>query len=372
MIIGIDASRAVSTQRTGTEGYAYFLTRALLPLMSLRGHQARLYFNEPPPPGLFPPMPDLKAVVIPSRRLWTHVRLAWELRQRPPDLFFTPAHVIPWHYAGRSVATVHDLGYHYYPQTHTWSQLAYLKWSTRHNGRVSHRLIADSEVTKRDLIHFYHVPPAKIQVVYPGIDPAVQLVTEEAEIQRVLQTYQVHPPYLLYLSTLQPRKNLLRLIRAYAQSGVPHQLVIAGKKGWLAQPILEELFRLPLEVSRKIILPGFVPEQDKSALITGATALLYPSLYEGFGFPLIEAQVCGTPVLAANSSSLPEIAGEGALLIDPLDVAAIAEGIRQLTRDPLLRYELAQSGLENARRFTWERAAEMVMAVLETAVLRQV
>ncbi|MCA9962581.1 MAG: glycosyltransferase, partial [Anaerolineales bacterium] len=249
MIIGVDASRAVKTQRTGTEGYAYFLINALIPLAQQAGHCLRLYFNEPPPDDLFPTGPHVESVVIPFPRLWTHLRLARELHKRPPDVFFTPAHVIPLTYRQPTVATVHDLGYHHFPQAHTRSQLWYLEWSTRHNGRSSRMVIADSLATQQDLIRFYHIDPDKIRVVYPGVDPDLQPVTETEEITAVLQKYGVTPPYLLYLSTLQPRKNLIRLIRAYVQSNVPHQLVIAGKKGWLAEPILDEIFHLELAVA---------------------------------------------------------------------------------------------------------------------------
>jgi hypothetical protein len=162
MIIGIDASRAVTKQRTGTEACAYFLIQSLIPLAINKGHQLRLYFNQPPPTGLFPQHALVEPVVIPFPRLWTHLRLAWELQQRPPDIFFTPAHVIPFTYHGRSVATVHDLGYHHFPEAHPRQQLRYLRWSTRHNGRRSHCVIADSQATKQDLIQFDGIDPIKI------------------------------------------------------------------------------------------------------------------------------------------------------------------------------------------------------------------
>ncbi len=367
MIIGVDASRAARAQRTGTEGYAYFLIHALIDLAGERGHQLRLYFNEPPQADLFPHAAGVEEVIIPLRRLWTHVRLAWELQRRPPDVFFTPAHVIPLTYHRPSVATVHDLGYHHFPEAHTRWQLAYLRWSTRHNGRSACCVLADSLATQADLIHFYHVPQEKIRVVYPGVDPGLHPVTDETAVSTVLQKYDISPPYLLYLSTLQPRKNLQRLIRAYVQSGVPHQLVIAGKKGWLAEPILDDIFHLDIATAKRIILPGFVPDADKGALLSGATALLYPSLYEGFGFPVLEAHVCETAVLTANNSSLPEIAHNSALLIDPLDTTAIAQGIRQLVEDDALRAKLIQRGKERVKQFTWQKSALQVMDVLEKA-----
>jgi glycosyltransferase involved in cell wall biosynthesis len=371
MIIGVDASRAVTRQRTGTEAYAYFLIEALIPLAAQHGHQLRLYFNQPPPPDLFPENDLVEHVVIPFARLWTHLRLAWELQRRPPDVFFTPAHVIPFTYRGPSVATVHDLGYHHFPEAHPARQLAYLRWSTRHNGRVTQRIIADSQATKNDLVRYDEVEPEKIDVIYPGVDPELRPLTNREKITAVLEKYHITPPYLLFLSTLQPRKNLVRLIQAYAAADVPHQLVLAGKQGWLAEPILDEMTYQSSIINHQssIIAPGFIDDDDKAALLSGATALLYPSLYEGFGFPVLEAQACGVPVLCANSSSLPEAAGKAALLVDPENTEAITTGIQQLVSDPLLRHELALAGLENVRRFTWEETAVQVLAVLQKSIL---
>ncbi len=370
MLIGIDASRAVARQRTGTEAYSYFLIRALIPAAARRGHTLRLYYNSPPPPSLFPHDACLEDRVIPFPRLWTHIRLAWELRQHPPDVFFTPAHVIPIAYRRASVATIHDMGYLHFSDAHPWRQLTYLRWSTRHNARVTHRLVVDSLATQRDLAYFDKVAQAKIVAVYPGADPDLHPVKDEAAITAVLRKYAITPPYLLFVSTLQPRKNLIRLIEAFTQAQTPHQLVLAGKVGWLAQPILEAIaaHRQPLaNGDDSIITPGFVADADKAALISGATAVLYPSLYEGFGFPVLEAQACGVPVLCANTSSLPEVAGEAALLVNPLDTAGIRDGIRQLVRDPLLRAELVERGLENVKRFTWEETAGRILDVLEEA-----
>ncbi len=364
MIIGIDASRAVTTQRTGTEAYAYFLIRALIPLAEAQGLRLRLYFNEPPPVGLFPTSAAVESVVIPWRRMWTHMRLGRELGQNPPDIFFTPAHVIPATYRGRSVATVHDLGYHYFPEAHTRRQRTYLQWSTRHNCRRSYQIIADSATTKHDLTRFYDVDPDNVVVVYPGIDPDLAPITDTEKISTALHKYGINPPYLIYIGTLQPRKNLERLVRAYAESGVNHKLVLAGKKGWLSQPILESIWQLPLQLQQQIVLPGFVNEVDKAALISGATALLYPSLYEGFGFPVLEAQVCGTAVLASNTSSLPEIVGAGALLVDPLETKQISSALSQLVEDDMLCTNLQTEGRINAARFTWQRTAVAILNVL--------
>ncbi len=367
MIIGIDASRAVTAQRTGTEAYAYFLIHALILLAAPRNHTLRLYFNQPPPPGLFPDSPQVETAVLTQRRLWTHLRLARELHRNPPDVFFTPAHVIPYTYSNPSVATIHDLGYHHFPEAHPRRQLAYLRWSTRHNGRSATRLIADSQATKTDLVQLDHIPAAKIDVVYPGIDPDLAPVKDEEKITAVLTTYGITPPYFLYLGTLQPRKNLVRLVQASVQSSVPHQLVLAGKPGWLSRPILDEVAQVKdNHPTAKIILSGYVAEADKAALLSGATALLFPSLYEGFGFPALEAQACGAPVLTATTSSLPEVVGNSALLVDPLDTQAIAAAIQSLASNSELRQQLTAKGFENVKKFTWQETAVRILHILET------
>jgi len=386
MVIGVDASRTVIAQHTGTEAYSYRLIQALIPLTRQKGYHLRLYFNQAPQPDLFPALSHLEPVVIPFPRLWTHFRLAWELQRRPPDVFFTPAHVIPITYFGRSVATVHDLGYHYFPEAHPRIQLAYLHWSTRHNGRRSRRVIADSQATKTDLARLYAIDPTRVDVIYPGVDPHLKPVVDQNRLVAAQQKYGIVPPYLLYIGTLQPRKNLVRLVQAYAANNVPHQLVLAGKRGWLAQPILDTISNLQSPVSnlqfpipdipsdnpqspisKPILLPGFVHDDDKAALISGATALLYPSLYEGFGFPVLEAQACGTAVLCAESSSLPELAGEAALLVDPLDIVELAAAIQRLASDEPLRRQLIEKGFENVKRFSWQKTARQVLATLEQA-----
>lgn len=372
MIIGIDASRSVTGQRTGTEAYAYFLIQALIPQAIAQGHALQLYYNEPPPPDHFPAGPQVTPLVMPFPRLWSHLRLALRLHSRPPDIFFTPAHVIPFSYRGPAVATIHDLGYRFFPEAHPVAQRLYLHWSTVHNSCRSRRIIADSQATRADLIAHYGVDGAKIDVVYPGGDPALQRPSTP-QITAVCHRHQITPPYLLYLGTLQPRKNLLRLVEAFAGSGLatatpPYQLVLAGKVGWLAPPILEAVEQLDPAIRRQVRLLGYIAEQDKAALLSGATALVFPSLYEGFGFPVLEAQMCGTAVITANTSSLPEVAGEAALLVDPLDTAAISQAMVRLCQDEGLRRQLITAGLKNKNRFSWEQAAAGVLATIERSL----
>lgn len=376
MVIGIDASRAVTLRRTGTEAYAYFLIRALLPLAAERGYHVKLYFNQPPTQ----PISDApyEAVNIPFPRLWTHLRLSAELHRNPPDLFFTPAHVIPLTYRGASIATVHDLGYHYFPAAHTKQQVRYLKWSTRHNATRSQIVLADSEATKRDLIKWYGINAAKIHTLYPGRDESLHPVTDASP---VLAKYQLVSPYFLYIGTLQPRKNIAAIINAFAAVAdhLPHHLVLAGKKGWLSDDALAPLATLPDHIRARIHLPGFIADKDKAALLSGATALLFPSCYEGFGFPVLEAHACSIPVITARNSSLPEVAGNAALYVrtedridrefatvnTDADVLELSDAMRRVVTDDALRETLIGRGFENAQRFSWGKAAQKLINLFE-------
>jgi glycosyltransferase involved in cell wall biosynthesis len=359
MLIGIDASRSVAQERTGTENYSLNLIRHLLALQG--DHRYRLYFNRPPSHDLRLETYNLQIMSFP--RLWTHLRLSWEIARRPPDLLFVPAHVLPIVHPHRSVVTVH------YPEAHRLLDRIYLDLSTRYNARVATHLIADSSVTKRDLIKRYRTRPDKITVVYPGYDEATfQPVRDEETIEAVKTRCGITGDYILFVGTLQPRKNLIRLIEAFSNLQYPIsniQLVIAGKKGWLYEQIFQQVEKLGLE--RKVVFPGYVAGGDLPALLSGARLFVFPSLYEGFGFPVLEAMSCGTPVVCSNASCLPEVAGDAAVLVDPLDVAGLAAAMERVLVAEELRDELVERGFEQVRKFSWERCARETLDVLESA-----
>lgn len=361
MIIGVDASRATAARRTGTEAYSLHLLRALLELPT--EHRFRLYFNQAPPADLLPGGERVERRALRFPRLWTHLRLAAELFRERVDVLFVPAHVLPAVFPGPAVVTIHDLGYRSFPEAHPPLSRLYLDWGTRWNARRARKVIVDSEATRRDLVAHYRADPARIVVAYPGYDESLRPVREAESLAAVRARYGIERDYFMSMGTLQPRKNLVRLIDAY--SGLPvasrPQLVLAGKRGWLAEPILERA-REP-----GVVVPGFIAEEDKAALLSGATAFLFPSLYEGFGFPVLEAMACGTPVIGSQTSSVPEVAGEAALLLDPLETAAWTEGMARLWREPALRAELVERGYDQVKRFSWRRCAEAVLAAIEEA-----
>lgn len=364
MLIGVDASRVTVARRTGTELYSLRLIEALLGLDAV--HRFRLYFNQPPAAGLFENVsPHVETRVIPFPRLWTHVRLGLEAATRPPDLLFVPSHVLPLWTRPPAAVTVHDLGYLHFPEAHPRRQRWYLDWSTRHSARTARVVIADSNATKRDLVAHYGVQPDKIVVAYPGFDPDLAPVVDTRTITTVKRRYGIQEDYFLHIGTLQPRKNLTRLVQAFANLGpvAQVQLVLAGKRGWLYEDLFRQVRRLGLE--GRVLFPGYVDDPDKAALLSGALAYVFPSLYEGFGFPAVEAQVCDTPLICANSSSLPEVAGEAALLVDPLSVDDLTQAMALMLTDAALRADLVACGRCNRERFSWRACAETVMAALE-------
>ncbi|NPV68858.1 MAG: glycosyltransferase family 4 protein [Anaerolineae bacterium] len=361
MDVAVDASRVTVARRTGTERYALELLRALLARDTVNRY--RLYFRDTLPAELLPAGPQITTCVIPWPRLWTHTRFAAALWASRPDVTFVPAHTLPFAFPGPAIVTIHDLGYRFFPEAHTGWSRRYLEWSTRHSARRATIVLADSEATRRDLTVLYGIPAEKVRVVYPGVDERLAPVTDGATLAAVRTRYGLPDRYLLFVGTLQPRKNIQRLVQAYAVAEL-HQrgigLVLAGGRGWLYNPAWTA--GVP-----GVVETGYVADDDLAALYSGAEALVFPSLYEGFGFPVLEAMHCGTPVMASCTSSLPELAGEAALLVDPLDVTAMAATMLRLTSDRALRVRLIAAGRAQAARFTWDRAADAVLAVLVEA-----
>jgi glycosyltransferase involved in cell wall biosynthesis len=382
MHIGIDASRIAVAARTGTEHYTYELLAALA--RHDRRNRYTLYCNQAP--AELPPLgANFRLRRIPFPRVWTHVRLSAELLLDAPDTLFVPAHVLPLGAPVprrmRTVVTIHDLGYLHFPAAHTPAHRLYLRLSTLWSTRAATRLIAVSGATRDDLVRFAGACPDKITIVHHGLSERFRPVADASVVKDVQERYGARAPYFLYVGTVQPRKNLVRLIEAFARLGdrsresgvggvIPNsrlptpnpQLVIAGKRGWLTEAI--ERRAAELGVADRVVFTGYVADDDVPALLGGALAFVFPSLYEGFGMPILEAMACGAPVLASNTSSLPEVAGDAALLVDPTDTGAIAAGMGRLAVDAALRDELRARGLARAAHFTWDRCAEATLAVL--------
>ncbi|MCY4146933.1 MAG: glycosyltransferase family 1 protein [Chloroflexi bacterium] len=354
--IAIDASRATATQPTGTETYALRLIQALIHANEGLAQPFRfcLYFRDQPAAGLFEPSEFVEQTTIPLPRMWTHLRLAAALWRRRHDLLFVPAHTLPFAFPGRAIVTAHDLGYKHFPGAHPSMQRLYLDATTRYSQARASIVLADSHATAADLTRFYGTPRHKIRVIYPGV-AAARLAASPDQVHAVRIKYQLPQRYFLFLGTLQPRKNIARLAQAFAQwqaatANSETALVLAGGRGWL----FDEAW---LDGASNLRQTGYITEADKAALLAGALALVFPSLHEGFGFPVVEAMHCGTPVIASSTSSLPELVGDCGILVDPLDAADIAAAMRRISEDERLRSELGAQGRARAQRFNWKTAA---------------
>lgn len=284
------------------------------------------------------------------------------------DLYHASDFVLPPVRSARSLLTVHDLSFMTTPQCAEASLRDFLNHVVPNAVARADHVLADSESTRRDLMQFLGVPADKVTVVYPGVELRFCRQENPTELQRVRARYGIGDgPFILGLGTLEPRKNWPTLIRAWAQlrrdKRFTHRLVIGGGKGWLTEGIFEAVEASGFR--SEIILTGFVADADLPTLYSTADVFVLPSLYEGFGIPVLEAMACGTPVVCANNSSLPEAAGDAALQVEASDEAALAAVIQRLVKDATLRSQLQERGLEQARRFTWDAAARSLLSTYE-------
>lgn len=371
--IGIDITSAVS-QGAGIGRYTRELVTALLEADTITSYSL-FYAKRPsalPVPNPIPRAANATYHEAPLSERWLH-RLWYRLNvpltvQRftgTVDLFHSPDFVLPP--VGNNIPTlltVHDLSYLHFPETFTPALVAYLnKLVPTSVDRATH-VLADSKATKRDLIAYYSVPADKVTVLYSGVSALFVPERSEKRLRAVREKYALgQQPYVLSVSTLQPRKNYQLLIRAFKAVAEQraHNLVIAGGKGWLHEEITAEITRQDLE--DRVLLIGFVDDIDLPALYSGASLFAYPSLYEGFGLPLLEAMACGVPVLNSNASSLPEVVGEATLQLEPHEEQAWSETMLSLLDDSTKRASMVAAGFMQARQFTWDRAAQELKAI---------
>lgn len=363
MHIGIDASRIALTERTGTENYTYNLIEALKRVDKVNKYT--LYFNKLPQYFEINQQ-NVSSRYIPAPRFWTQIRLLSEVMINPPDVLFIPAHTLPLIRRARvkTVVTIHDLGSEFLPEHHQFPQKLYLNWSTKFAVKHADALIAVSESTKIDLVKKLSCDPKKIEVIYEGIDKGFFYPRPLEEQNKARSHFGLTKPYLLFVGTVQPRKNLEFLIEAFAETKQDKlDLLIAGKPGWL----YEEIYNAPkrLGVEGKVKFLGYVDLQLLPSLYSGATALVFPSLYEGFGLPLLEALACGCPVIAANSSSIPEVVGEAGLLFKPNDKKDLVKKIKLLIKDNKLSSALVKKGQVQLKKFDWEVTARQTIKLFE-------
>jgi glycosyltransferase involved in cell wall biosynthesis len=298
------------------------------------------------------------------RIAWEQVVQPWVLWRERVDLLHALAFVGPWTTSCPVVVTVYDLSFLFYPEAFRSANRLYLRLGTRYSVQRARRILAISESTRRDVARVYHIPIERIDVARPGVGDEFH-PRPPAELEAFRAQRSLPDQYLLFVGTLEPRKNVVQLVEAYAhcchivgldgrRSEFP-RLVLTGGKGWLYDEIFARVEALGLE--RDILFPGYVPQAELPLWYAAATAFVYPSLYEGFGLPALESMASGTPVITSHASSLPEVVGDAAVLVDPADREALAEAMAQVVSDETVRASLRERGLERAQGFTWAETA---------------
>jgi alpha-1,3-rhamnosyl/mannosyltransferase len=381
MHIGVEATNLRSQQLGGVWRYTKNLTDALACHAS--PHRYSLLFLNAFKPGARAPVPPspsssmrLVEVTSVSNFLFSHLAPIVPAGRSPRtvesflgavDVFHSVNAVVLPQRRGRRVVTIHDLTCLLFPAFHPWSRRVLFRLGVRRAARLADAIIVPSDGTRRDLVACLSVPDAKIHVVPEAPDPQFTPIDAGSSASVLSRHGLADRHYFLCVGNVEPRKNVRRLIEAYdrmragARRGAP--LVIAGGAGWKNRAIHAAAATSPFAADIRLL--GYVADADLPALMGGALAFVYPSLYEGFGLPVLEAMACGAPVITSNRSSLPEVAGDAALLVDPEDTAALAGAMARIAGDASLREDLRDRGLKQAQRFSWEETARLTTRVYE-------
>lgn len=368
----IDLS-AAAHERAGLGRYAASLAEALLAL----GVPLTAFLNDPRESRLQPPLSELPtySARLPRKRWRLRAALSYfggpsmDRALGDVHLFHATEHLLPKLSRARSVFTLHDTAYLLFPEYHLPRNRIYLRAMMPRFLERADRIIAVSENTRHDALRLYRLDPGKIEVIPEGVDARFRPDVDDTIISVVRRRYGLPERFILCISTIEPRKNLTTLLEAYAALRHDHpdvRLVIVGGKGWLFERFFERLRSLRLEGD--VVLTGYVPDEDVPALLNAAEVFAFPSEFEGFGLPPLEAMACGVPVVCSNAASLPEVVGEAGVLLPPRDVAAWVEALGRLLDDAQLREDLRARGLERASRFTWDAAARRTLDVYRSVM----
>ncbi len=368
MVIGIDASRANRKIKTGVEWYAYYLINAFKKLVVK--DNIVLYSDRALRKDLLP-LPacwQSKVLKWPIRKIWTLGRLSYEMLRRAPDLLFVPSHTLPLFLPKHSIITIHDIGFFRYPEFYTFFELFYHKLSVCLAIKRASKIIVPSEFTKKELISFYKLHPDKIVVTYHGIDTAKTVITTQIK-NLVLQKYKLNKPYFFYIGRLEKKKNILRLIEAYnllAKDLSDIDLVLVGCGSYGYEDIKDLIKKYNLNERVRVL--GFVEQDEAEILFRSAAVFVFPSLYEGFGMPILEAMKYGVPVIASNIPACRETAGKAAIFIDPYDYISLSRAMKDLLSNNDLRGEMIKIGYQHVKQFSWEKCAQETYKVIKGVV----
>jgi glycosyltransferase involved in cell wall biosynthesis len=358
--VGIDGNEANVANRVGSNVYAFEVLWALYEKMDQKSpFFVRVYLSGEVLADLPPATEYWQYRVIGPAKLWTQWRLPLDLFFGPPlQLFFSPGHYTPRVSPVPVIPSIMDLAFVFFPDQFKKKDAWQLTNLTRDSVQKAKHIVAISEYTKTDITKVYDYPSEKITVVYPAVRPVKVMKNEEVKAH--LESFQITAPYIAFVGTLQPRKNIVRLIEAFEVCAAVNDkltLVLAGKIGWLGDAIQEKISSS--QYFDRIIQTGFVSNEQKQAIIQGAQATLLIGLYEGFGIPPLESIQLGTPPIVSTTSSLPEVVGQGGVLVDPYDVSSIASGIQDvLSWSATERKKKIEVMQKHAERFSWEASGQ--------------
>lgn len=370
MNIGIDINEANITQRVGVNNVAYAVFKNLIPSLGQDDKVTALSKERPLPD--FPPASDkLTYEIFGPKKMWVLTGLTKRMWLNNPhlDVLFSPSHYTPLFSPVPSVVYLMDLSFERFGTEYfTAYDITQLKRWTPLSVKKAKHVLTISEFSKQEIVNLYKTNPEKITVIYPGYDKdTFHAKIPKTKQQQVRKKYGIDGKYFIYVGTLQPRKNLSRLIDAFANlENHSVKLVLGGKKGWLFDQFFDQVKRLGLE--KRVIFPGFIPNEDLPGLFKSSLAYVLPSLYEGFGMPPIEAQAVGTPVVVSKVSSLPEVVGASGIYIeDPTsteNITAALEKVLSLKKSE--RLAIIEAGKENVKRFDWSNSSQKILEVLRS------
>lgn len=382
MHVGINAQKLFLTQDYRNAGISRYIERLIRHLPAADPSiRYTIYTNKYV--QSWPELESQNVRVVPTPLLPPHpvLRIAWEQTVLPVlaarhgiDLLHCPLNVRPVLSPVPVVLTIHDLTFIRFPDRFHPFKQRYLATFTRYSARQSRVILADSAATKRDVEAAFGIPEERVVVVYPGVDRDFRPLDPQNPVDRdtlraFRQKHKLPDQMVLYLGTLEPRKNVDRLVDAFARlvaRGLPHTLVLAGGKGWQYQAIFEAIERHQL--GGRVLVPGYVSREEQPLWYNAASLLVYPSQYEGFGLPPLEALSCGVPVITSNTSSLPEVVGNAGITVDPTDTDALADAMFQVLTNPAQATALRHAGQLQARTFDWAAAARACVMAYHAAV----
>ena len=352
-IIAIDGSRYGDSQATGIERYSFEIINRLFKLATHHGYKPILFVRD-----YLPNFPTTCQKKINFKRFWTLAGLSFKMLRNKPDILFVPSHVLPLVRAKKNIIMIHDVAFARYPKIYTWRQRFYLNWSTKYAVKHASKIIVPSEFTAEDLRVVFKCPAEKIEVIKHGVNESPQFTDDEKRVCFEKFGLVSTDKYLLFLGRIEHKKNVARLIRAFAS--IPQntglKLVLGGKPG-LGYELIRDTAN-KCDVSNRIIFTGYISEIEKSVLLKNAFSFVFPSLYEGFGMPILEAMKAGIPVIASDIPVLREVGGKACYFVDPLSEQDISRAILEIMKDHEMRDRMITLGSKQITGFDWDKSAD--------------